>query len=563
MKKFRVGFLIDKLQSNYQIYDLINSIESNEHFTSPIIITCCKDKNYKPFFQRLINKFCKNPIMLLNSLLKIILMKIITKIELRIVLKKFPKYQFIFNQKLLNKFDTLCVSGAFSKSDKYLEFNDQDLALINQQHTDCIIYSGSKILKGNILNSSKFGVISFQLENKLKNNNGPSGFWEVFNGEPSSGFVIEKLNQKLDRREVFCRGNLMTSNLWLVNQVQLSEKCNSFLMRFLINLSINRRFPKLLGSRSDLYKNYDLDSCIILFRYLLKIIIPKLTNFFLSIFFSPRVTRYSVAYAYHHNHSKSLSQYKEISNPKGRFLADPFVFKYNDSNYIFVEDFFFKDNKGRISVLKINADKQEFLDVIIEEDFHLSFPYVFKDDNKVYMIPESHENQDIRLYKCTDFPKKWELEKVLMSNVSAVDTILLKRDDTWFMLTNICSSNAIDHSELHIFYSDNLKSDFWKPIASGNPVIFDPLMGRNGGLFYHNKKTFRVNQVHGQAHYGKSFNVNEIILLSKNNYIEKKISKVNANFINDIIATHHFSANESLAAIDFTRHQRLKKVLKN
>ena len=60
---------------------------------------------------------------------------------------------------------------------------------------------------------------------------------------------------------------------------------------------------------------------------------------------------------------------------------------------------------------------------------------------------------------------------------------------------------------------------------------------------------FRVNQVHGQAHYGKSFDINEITLLSKDNYDEKPLLSINPDFKN-IIATHHFNANNKIAAVD-------------
>ena len=72
------------------------------------------------------------------------------------------------------------------------------------------------------------------------------------------------------------------------------------------------------------------------------------------------------------------------------------------------------------------------------------------------------------------------------------------------MLTNICSAGYGDHnSELHIFYSEDLKSNLWKPITSGNPVIFDSLKARNGGLFFHNETIYRVNQVHEKLIMGK------------------------------------------------------------
>lgn len=157
---------------------------------------------------------------------------------------------------------------------------------------------------------------------------------------------------------------------------------------------------------------------------------------------------------------------------------------------------------------------------------------------------------------------EWEYEKTLMDNVDAADTMLFKIEGTWFMLTNICSAKIGEHaSELHIFYSNNFKSDKWIPISEGNPVIFDSQRGQNGGFFVHNSKIYRVNQSHDQSHYGKSFRVNEIITISKKEYVEKEVSIVESNFISSAISTHHFHANEKIAVFDFARRERLKKSL--
>lgn len=563
MKKLRVGFLIDNLQSSLYVAELINFVEQNQHFEAPLLITGYKGKKSESFFNKLANKFYKSPTRLLNSILMNIFLKIIRKIEMKHVLKKFPRYQSNVNVATLSEYEILEVKGVWSKSSLTLKLTDNDLTFLSQQNLDCIVRCGSEVLIGGILNCTKFGVIASSHGDSHQYLGEPSGFWEVLNGDPSSGFIIERLNQKQGEAEVLCRGNLMTSNLWLVNNAQLLEKSNIFFMQLLLHLAVNRKLPTPEDPRlsgSELAKP---NLFIALFKYLLIIIIPKIVNSFVSILLSPKITRYSVAFAYHNNHSKLLSEYTEIQNPKGRFLADPFVFEHDKSHYIFVEDLFYKDNKGRISVIKIDGDNYKFIGVVLEEDFHLSFPFIFREDDEIYMIPESHENHDVRLYRCLEFPNKWELDQVLMSGVSAADTMLIKEENTWFMLTNICSAGLDDHhSELHIFFSNDLKSNSWQSIASGNPVIFDPLRGRNAGLFYHMEKIYRVNQVHGQAHYGKSFNVNEILRLSKNEYIEKEVLKVEANFKDAIIATHHFSANKSLAAVDFTRHQRLKKALK-
>ena len=149
-----------------------------------------------------------------------------------------------------------------------------------------------------------------------------------------------------------------------------------------------------------------------------------------------------------------------------------------------------------------------------------------------------------------------------MVNVDAADTMLIKNNNLWFLLTNICSAKIHDHqSELHIFYSEDFINGHWTPIQSGNPVIFDPLKGRNGGFFTKKEKLYRVNQKHGQGHYGKNFCVNEILELSKDKYLEKEVSIIEPNFKKSAFSTHHFSATDKIAAFDFARIERLKNAI--
>ena len=196
----------------------------------------------------------------------------------------------------------------------------------------------------------------------------------------------------------------------------------------------------------------------------------------------------------------------------------------------------------------------------MEEDFHLSYPFTFSDNLDIYMIPESVQAKQIRLYKCIDFPKKWELHKVLMDDVRAADTSVIKVNDIWYMLTNICSAGIGMHgSELHIFYSKNIDSDAWTPIECGNPVLFDARKSRNGGLFTIDDKLIRVSQIQGKGTYGEGFCINEITHLSPDRYDEVFLDRVDPNFFSNIECTHHFHTNEYFSVIDFARSERLRK----
>ena len=75
------------------------------------------------------------------------------------------------------------------------------------------------------------------------------------------------------------------------------------------------------------------------------------------------------------------------------------------------------------------------------------------------MCPETKENNDIRVYKCVNFPLQWELHKILFSDVKAVDTTIFKYNQKYWLLSNIDSTSLGNcGSELHLFYADSFES---------------------------------------------------------------------------------------------------------
>tara|TARA_B100001142_G_scaffold322598_1_gene371133 strand:+ start:501 stop:2207 length:1707 start_codon:yes stop_codon:yes gene_type:complete len=567
MKKLKIGFLIDNNEVSSYDFDLIEHVKKSELFENPILISGY-NKIYKNLFHRIKGVFKKNLFKVIDLRLIGLIKKLIHKIEYKSAANLYPNYE---KKITLNKDTTnelISVEGLWSKTSIFLDFTEADLLKISEAKLDCIIRCGSGILKGKILNLPKFGILSIHHGDNRKNRGGPTGFWEVINNDPSSGFIIQKLNNELDGGEVLIRGNFMTKDMWLKNHAMLLEKSNIFFKNLLDYIAKNNSLPPKEGPRLHDKKLFRLNSSIILIYYFLKILAPKIlkTTFYPKILrkiiakiFGENVQRWSIAYSSHNGFSKSLWRYKEIKNPKNRFLADPFIFEKDKSTFIFVEDFFYSDKKGRISAIQITENSYNFVGVVLEENFHLSFPYVFENQGEIFMVPETFKNKDIRLYKCVEFPTKWKFEKILMNNISAADTMLIHRDDKWFMLTNICSGTYDDHqSELHIFYADNLMANEWYPLKSGNPVIFDSLTARNGGLFRENNELFRVNQIQGKDHYGKSFGINKIIELNINTYREERVSTINSDFKNDINSTHHFNANKKFAVVDFCRFERHK-----
>ncbi len=121
----------------------------------------------------------------------------------------------------------------------------------------------------------------------------------------------------------------------------------------------------------------------------------------------------------------------DIINPSGtQWYADPFPFIHNEKHYIFVEMYSIWEQKANLGVFCIEEGGKPRK--ILSESFHLSYPNVFEWDGDIYMLPETHNAKQLRLYKCIDFPYKWKLEKVLLNNVDYADTsFLFDEKDIW------------------------------------------------------------------------------------------------------------------------------------
>lgn len=560
MKKLKVAFLVDSQNVNYQIGELINFVEKNEHFEAPCLITGYKDSQINQNTIKFIF-FNNGLIILFKRLFFSIVQKIIFLFELRIIKSEFPNFQ----QKTHLKQDIkkIHVEGLWSGKNTVLNLSKESIKKIKAMNLDLIIRAGSGIIKGEVLNASKFGILSLHHGDNRFFRGAPAGFWEVLNKEPSSGFIIQQLTEELDGGNVILRGNMPTRELWMMNNASIELKSYAFFKKVLKDLSrkgaLNFEEEKVLYSNRIYKTNKD---PFILLRYLTTTLFPYLYRKFIKLLSGNKVDRWSVAFYNTGGCEPPLFKYKEITNPPRRFLADPFIVNNNDNHFLFLEDYSFDDLKGRISAIQLNGNNYEHLGYVLEEDFHLSYPFIFQYEGSYFMVPETKAIKQIRLYKCIDFPYKWKLEKVLLDNVFASDTNIIFHNEQWFIVTNICSALGNDNiSELHIFHSENLYGN-WTDIKSGNPVIFDSTKARNAGLFYHKSKLFRLNQVSKIGSYGDYITVNQVTDLSKYSYSEKKLHDIKPNFFEDIIKTHHFHKNEVYSVIDFARKEKVRKILK-
>lgn len=238
-----------------------------------------------------------------------------------------------------------------------------------------------------------------------------------------------------------------------------------------------------------------------------------------------------------------------IQPPPGKFYADPFTIKNEGKNYIFFEEFCFIKNKGYISVVEIDSDGNHTApQVVLEQKYHLSYPFLFKLNHQIYMIPETSANDTIELYSTKNFPYDWTLEKVMMTGVKANDTTIWFEDQKVWMFTNIVETGRPQYKDLFLFYAESI-FDEWKSHPL-NPIVSDIGSARPAGnLFLHHGELIRPGQ-NSLLRYGNALVFNKIISMTQNNFSEQKMEQVNPNWYPENMSCHTYNFNEDLEVID-------------
>lgn len=262
---------------------------------------------------------------------------------------------------------------------------------------------------------------------------------------------------------------------------------------------------------------------------------------------------YSVAIARNTNGTidPRTKSFKVLNNGKGFWVADPFPVEKDGKLYIFGEMYEFNKVKGAICYGIVERDTERVVwKKIIEEEYHLSFPYVFLHEGTYYMCPESHKAQSLYLYKCTHFPDRWvKCREIAKGNYN--DTIYYVQDKNVFGFT--CVWNGLED---HLFSVFKLSNDGIYEAPKENVRTIDYYMTRPAGKIINdsrNRRSIIVSQI-CKPKYGSGLVFKEFDL-SWPQYSEKEIFRCLPNEImtdkkNKYDGIHTYNLSDNYMVID-------------
>ena len=436
--------------------------------------------------------------------------------------------------------------------------SSKEVSQIKSKNLDIIIQLGSKTVKGDILNASSYAMWSYLYSDNRLISGQSDGFWEVLNGIGVTGSVLEIVTNNSNKNRVIARTSSKTDELSISrNRNTYAWKLASFLPRkvkeltlvgekdFFKEIDYQYSYPQFYSNR--LYHKTNLNNLemfSLLLQHLFKIFKTKLYHKFV-------LEQWILLFEFKEEVSSSFAKFKKLIPPKDRFYADPFVVYENNKYYLFIEELPYITNKGHISVLEINKKGEWSEPVkIIDESYHLSYPYIFKEHGNYFIIPESGANRTIDLYKCTKFPFQWEFQMNLMNNIRAVDTTLFFYEKKCWMFCNMAEhKGASTNDELFLFYADKVETVDWTPHPL-NPIVSDATKSRPAGkIFIYNDKIIRPSQNSSKL-YGYGLTMNEILVLNEHEYKEVRIEDIEPNWDRQVTRTHTFNHSEGLTIID-------------
>jgi hypothetical protein len=138
---------------------------------------------------------------------------------------------------------------------------------------------------------------------------------------------------------------------------------------------------------------------------------------------------YTIGYRKRDGHTLldgEMLSFDRIPFDENYWYADPILVAHGGKEYLLMESFDMRTQLGSIACSVFQDDgKLSEPRIIIQEEYHMSFPMVFTWNDGLYMIPETCGNHSLNLYRCQGDITKWTLEASFPTEEKLVDTAVV------------------------------------------------------------------------------------------------------------------------------------------
>lgn len=371
----------------------------------------------------------------------------------------------------------------------------------------------------------------------------PAGFWEMMDGSPLMGQVVQVIGNRLDAGNVVAFAETKVFP-WSYRKTLLESYRHSPLI---INEAIRRAKAGACLPMQRHGRNCRLPSNARVVAFAARMAARFLGRICYGALFekSWRVSTAAigqtgidelVAGAF-----PPASQWRQVpAAPEYRFYADPFF--CSSPPGILVEALRKASEMGEIVLIDGASHR-----LVSNEAGHMSYPATVEVDESEFVVPEIAQWSTPRIYKLKSAALQLHCELRSDDPVAIVDPTLLLHEGRWYLFGN---SRALGSSVLDLWWAESPEGMFRKHPAS--PVRISPRGSRPGGGFLRaSGSLFRFGQDF-TGKYGNGLVVFEVQALSPDEFAEREIGSIR---FEGVSGPHTLNFREGEVVFDWYRER--------
>ncbi len=214
-----------------------------------------------------------------------------------------------------------------------------------------------------------------------------------------------------------------------------------------------------------------------------------------------------------------------LRDPGNRFFADPFPVTWQGRTVVFFEDLDHRVGKGVISAMAFGEAGPEGEAIpVLEEPWHLSYPFIMSHDGALWMVPESSLSGQVPIYRCIEFPHRWERAGTLLDGLEAADGTIFRHGGRFWMTAAIRDGRGGYSDMLGIFHAETLLGA-WEEHRL-RPVLVDVGAARPAGAVIERQgQLWRPIQDCGRG-YGKEMALARIDRLDPDHFAQSIVARI-------------------------------------
>jgi len=225
----------------------------------------------------------------------------------------------------------------------------------------------------------------------------------------------------------------------------------------------------------------------------------------------------------HSWHAPDMARYDWLQDDGRRFFADPFAVARNGLVHVFVEELPHASGRGLISHFTIDAcGRASAPRPVLEADVHLSYPFLFAHGGVLYMIPESEEAREVRLYRCVEFPHRWKAEAVLIAGRPLSDATIHHDGERFWLFAAQRLPHGSSWDTLAVFTAERLHGP-WREVAA--PALVDAGAARPAGSLWRQGVLLRPAQ-DCRGDYGAGLAICHVEHLDEEHFSQRVLAQV-------------------------------------